>query len=95
MAFYRDTLSLSVLRELENTISFEFGSVHLHVERADRHSHPDIWFELITEDVAAGKAYLDQQGVQRRDEIEKLPDGFNGFWVCNPASVTHLVCDEE
>ena len=34
---------------------------------------------------------MSQHGVVRRDEVEKLPDGFNGFWVCNPAGIIHLV----
>ncbi|MGH2617936.1 MAG: hypothetical protein ACRDJC_22130 [Thermomicrobiales bacterium] len=31
------------------------------------------------------------RGVVRRDEIEPLPEGLEGFWISSPASIVHLV----
>ena len=57
----------------------------------DIFSQAEIWLELITDDVEAAADYLDSTDTVRKDEIEPLPEGFDGFWICNPADVIHLV----
>jgi hypothetical protein len=29
--------------------------------------------------------------IARRDEIEPLPEGFEGFWIASPASIIQIV----
>lgn len=53
-----------------------------------------MWLELTTDDLAGAEEYFRSAGVVRRDEIEKLPEGFEGFWIQNPASIIHLVTKE-
>jgi hypothetical protein len=54
-------------------------------------SQAEIWLEVITEDVEAVADYLDSRGTVRREESETLPEGFNGFWISDPADGIHLV----
>jgi hypothetical protein len=49
------------------------------------------WLEVVTDDVVTAASHFAGWGVVRRDEIEKLPEGFNGFWIANPAGIIHLV----
>jgi hypothetical protein len=30
----------------------------------------------------------------RRDEIEPLPESFEGFWITSPASIIHIVAKQ-
>jgi catechol 2,3-dioxygenase-like lactoylglutathione lyase family enzyme len=95
VAFYRDVLGLPVIGEEGASVTFRFGANRLWVDRVDHLSRAEVWLELATDDSAAAARYLDAQGIQRRDEIESLPEGFDGFWVCNPANVIHLVARSE
>lgn len=91
VAFYRDGLRLPVLESAETSVVFEFGTQKLWVDRVDHLSQAEVWLELVTGDVSAASSQLAEQGVSRRDEIEALPEGFEGFWIANPAQVIHLV----
>ena len=91
VAFYRDVLSLHILEEDDTSIVFEFGEQNLWLDRVDHFSQAEIWLEIVTDDVEAAADYLNSKGTVRRDEIEPLPEGFDGFWICNPANVIHLV----
>ncbi len=51
--------------------------------------------ELIASDVADAAAALAEAGVARRDEVEALPLGFEGFWITNSAGIMHLVAAED
>jgi hypothetical protein len=31
----------------------------------------------------------------RCDQIEPLPEGFEGFWIANPAAIAHLVAKDQ
>jgi hypothetical protein len=46
----------------------------------------ELWLELVTDDVPAAARHLVAAGVVRRDEIEPLPEGFEGFWISSPAA---------
>jgi len=93
VAFYRDVLRLPLLGEGPGGTVFEFGPSLLWLDRADHLSQAEIWLEITTDSVAAADDFLGQRGTVRRDEIEVLPVGFEGFWVCNPADVIHLVAE--
>jgi hypothetical protein len=47
--------------------------------------------ELATPDIAAAADHLHTAGVVRQDEIEPLPEWFDGFWISSPASIIHMV----
>lgn len=91
VCFYRDILGLSPLAECAPHLVFEFGGKRLWLDRAEALSQAEIWLEVTTADLDAAVAYLAEQGVDRRDEIERLPQDFRGFWITNAAGIIHLV----
>jgi hypothetical protein len=96
VAFYKETLGLSVIQELPEgiqTVVFEFGSNQLWVDRVEAMSQAEIWLEVIATDISAGANHLKSAGVARRDEIEPLD--FEGFWISSPAGIIHLVAGED
>ena len=95
IAFYRDTLGLSLVDEAPEGCIFQFGPNRLWIDKVPNLSHPDIWLEIETNDTEAAAAYLRVHGVPRRDEVEQLREEFNGFWISDPAGVIHLVIGHE
>ncbi len=91
VSFSRDILRLPVLEEAVASVPFDFGASRLWLDRTDHFSQAEIWLELTTDDVPAAADYLAQKGTARRDEIEALSEGFEGFWISNPANLIHLV----
>jgi hypothetical protein len=87
LAFYRDVLALPVVHEGESGAVIEFGAFRLWLDRVEHQSQ----LELLVDDTEAAERHLAQHGVRRCDEVEKLPDGFDGFWVAAPAGTIHLV----
>ncbi|MGH8490712.1 MAG: hypothetical protein ACREXS_18080 [Gammaproteobacteria bacterium] len=47
--------------------------------------------QLEDRQVMAASTHFKAAGVVRCDEIEPLPEGFDGFWISNPASIIHIV----
>jgi len=94
VAFYRDTLGLPLVEEEPEGCIFQFGPMRLWVDKAPHLSKTDIWLELETNDTEAAARYLKNHGVPRRDEIEELPEDFDGFFVTDPAGVIHLVAGD-
>jgi hypothetical protein len=92
--FYADIMGLSRLLNYAPDVVFEFGDKNLWLDKVDGLSQAETWFEVCTDDLDAAAAHLNGHGVVRRDEIEKLPDNFKGFWVTNAAGIIHLVCGE-
>jgi len=94
VAFYRDIIGLKVIKQPptnQPSICFDFGGCRLWVDKVDGLSRAEVWLELNTDDIRGAANHLGSAGVVRRDEIEKLPEGFEGFWIQNPASIIHLV----
>lgn len=89
--FYMDALRLPVLEEESASVVLEFGMNRLWLDRADHFNQAKIWLEITTDDIPAAEDYFSLQGIARRDEIEFLPEGFEGFWICNPSDLIHLV----
>lgn len=85
--FYRDVLGLKLLANHLPHIGFEFGGNQLWVDRVAGLSQAEIWLELATDDVQAASAHLKEAEVVRCDEIEPLPEGHEGFWISDPASI--------
>jgi hypothetical protein len=71
--------------------AFDFGGKTLWLDKVDALSQAEVWLEVVTDDVQAAANHFAGLGIVRRDEIEKLPEGFNGFWIANPAGIIHLV----
>lgn len=92
--FYRDVIGLPEITNNLSDVGFEFGENRLWIDRVSGLGQAETWFEIVTNDVAAAAAHLKAAGVVRCDEIEPLPEGFQGFWVAGPAAIVHLVCDE-
>ena len=90
--FYEDILGLPKLQVYAPDIVFEFGDKNLWLDKVDGVSQAETWFEVYTDDLEAAAEYLDENGVVRRDEIEELPDDFEGFWITNAGGIIHLVC---
>lgn len=92
--FYKDVAGLNVVEHVPNTsqsVCFEFGANRLWIDCVDGMSQAEVWLDLSTPDAEAAAKHLESAGVVRRDEIEPLPESFEGFWVQNPASIIHLV----
>ena len=92
VAFYRDILGLKELSSPDDeTPRFSFGDKVLWLDCVPHLSQAELWLEVVTPDVEQAAAYLAEQGCARRDDIEPLPDGFQGFWVAGPSNIIHLV----
>ena len=92
--FYRDVVGLKIIEHAPTvppSVCFEFGANQLWIDRVDGFSQAEIWLELSTPDVQAAASHLKSSGIVRRDEIEPLPEGFEGFWITSPASIIHIV----
>ncbi|MCJ0876039.1 VOC family protein [Pseudomonas sp. JI-2] len=99
VAFYRETLGLRELTPTdadgEQTPRFEFGDKVLWLDRLAGISQAEIWLEVVTDDLDAASALLQQRHCARRDEIEPLPDGFRAFWISSPANIIHLISEQK
>lgn len=94
VSFYRDVVGLEQVRELAPEIVFRFGANRLWIDKVDGLSQAEIWLELRTDDIASAASQFEAAGVARRDEIEALPEGFEGFWISNRAGIIHLVAKD-
>lgn len=99
VAFYRDVLRLPPVSDdvpsSTESVRFSFGDKVLWIDKVPSLSQAEIWLEVLTDDVDGASQYLEEQGCARRDEIEALPGGFNGFWISSPANIIHLVTDRQ
>lgn len=95
VAFYRDTLNLTIVYDAVGTKAFDFGPIRLWIDRMAHLAQAEMWLELIAPDTAAAGQHLAAAGVVRCDEVEKLPPDLDGFWILNPAGIVHLVCAPE
>jgi catechol 2,3-dioxygenase-like lactoylglutathione lyase family enzyme len=93
--FYRGVLCLKQLNSYLPSVVFEYGANLLWLDRVDTMTQAELWLELRTPDTAAAAEQLDRHGVVRRDSVETLPEGFDGFWISGPGNIIHLVHGEE
>lgn len=54
-------------------------------------SQAELWLELAASDIPEAAKHLAESGVVRCDQIEPLPEGYEGFWISSPASIIHMV----
>lgn len=96
VSFYRDAVGLPVIERFQpNNIVFEFGRQQLWIDPVPALSQAEVWLELVVDDVDAAAHHLDGNGAVRCDQIERLPEGFSGFWISSPASIIHLVSSDQ
>ena len=99
VTFYRDTLGLEQIDrsspDAYDSVSLKFGDKTLWIDKIDSLSQAEIWLEIQTDDIDAAAAHLEKANIVRREEIEPLPDDFNGFWISSPADIIHLVSGKE
>ncbi|WP_151797268.1 VOC family protein [Acinetobacter bereziniae] len=89
--FYRDVIGLQPITAQDSVIGFQFGPVKLWIDIAPNMSQAELWLELFTDNFADSVKYLEEAGVVRCDEIEKLPENFKGGWITSPANIIHMV----
>jgi hypothetical protein len=89
--FYRDVVGLKPLDNHPPAVGFVFGANQLWIDEVPGMSQAELWLELVADDVPAAAEHLAKAGVVRCDEIEPLPEGFEGFWISNPAQIVHIV----
>ncbi|MGH8735110.1 MAG: hypothetical protein ACREVB_15610, partial [Burkholderiales bacterium] len=56
-------------------------------------SQTELWLEVVASDSDAAAENLGDEKVVRCDPIEKLPEGFRGFWITSPADIVHIVSE--
>ncbi|MDD9741360.1 hypothetical protein PVW47_16375 [Marinovum sp. SP66] len=91
VAFYRDKVGLTVTRELDTSIGFEFGNMTLWIDRVPQQSQTDVWIELFDDDPDAA---LSRLGSPSRDELEPLTNVV-GHWTSDPAGTVILLRREQ
>jgi hypothetical protein len=89
--FYRDIIGLRQIKERKPEIVFKFGDKNLWIDKENHLSQAELWLELECKNIDEAKRYLRRKGVIRRDEIEKLPKHFKGFWITSPSDIIHLI----
>lgn len=97
IAFYRDVLGLEQLGDAQSateSVRFGFGDKVLWIDSVPAMTQAELWLEVVADDLDAAAAYLAEQGIARRDEVEPLPEGFKGFWISSPSNIIHLVTTE-
>jgi hypothetical protein len=90
--FYQNILGFEEINKDGTSVCFEFEGKQLWIDKVSTISQAEIWLEIQCADVEEAKKYFKQKGITRYDEIEKLPDGFEGFWISSPSNIVHLVC---
>jgi hypothetical protein len=89
--FYKRVIGLPHLKSEGNSECFSFGAIHLWIDRVSAVSQAEIWLEVQSDNTEKAAKTLDAAGITRCDEIEPLPEEFDGFWIANPAGIVHLV----
>lgn len=92
--FYREVLGFKEIAAHAPNVVFEFGPNQLWIDNVPGMSQAEIWLEVVTNDIKTAAEHLRSSEGVRCDEIEPLPEGFQGFWISNPAAIIHLVCND-
>jgi hypothetical protein len=91
VAFYKNVLGLSQLKQEIPSVVFKFGDKNLWIDNADDLGQSEIWLEICCNDIKEANKYLESKKVKRCDDVEKLPDDFQGFWIASPCDIIHLI----
>lgn len=93
--FYKDVIGLPLMDRGPGSVIFQFGDKTLWIDREEQISQAEMWLEIAANNVESAEKYLKNHGVVHRNRIEELPEGFEGFWITNPAGIIHLVSSEK
>lgn len=91
LIFYRDVLGFEIDDALGPGVAFIFGDKRLWLDKVETLSQSEIWLEITSDDLNAASEYFNKVGVVRQDDIEILPEDFEGFWIISAAGIVHLV----
>lgn len=94
LRLYRDTLGLAVTDHGESKL-VEFGPIRLWLDPCPQFSQTELWLEVVAANTDHAARHLGDAKVMRCDQIEKLPEGFRGFWITNPADIVHVVSETD
>ena len=99
VAFYRDILKLETIEKpiinptVSRTHKVQFGHNILWLDCVDNYTHAETWLELNVPDVDAATQYLEINGVETCDELEKIPETMH--WITDPAGTVFIVSKKE
>ena len=88
-------MEIPIIHRSETSTTFEFGPINLHIDSVTNMSQAEIWLEFISSDANLAEEITAKAGFSRCDSIEALPEGYKGFWVSSPASIVHLISENE
>ena len=95
VSFYRDILGLEQTdldaSDQFQSVTFKFGDKTLWIDKSATLSQAEIWLEIQTDNIDQAKKHFEKHNIARRDEIESLPQNFNGFWISSPSGIIHLI----
>ncbi|MBV8327451.1 VOC family protein [Chryseobacterium sp.] len=95
VAFYKNILKLEVEEKpihnptVSRTHEVKFGNNIIWLDCVDNYTHSETWLQLTVPDVEEATQYLQSNGVETCDEIEKLPE--NMHWITDPAGTVFNV----
>ena len=99
VTFYRDILGFEPAglpsSDTYESVALRFGDKTLWIDKCASLSQSEIWLEIQTDDIEKAAAVFAEANICRRDEIEPLPDDFNGFWISSPTDIIHLVTGKQ
>lgn len=94
--FYRNTLQLPVEElsthdhpTVSRTHKVIFGNNILWLDCVDNYTHAETWLELKVNDVQKSTKYLQENGIEPCDEIEKIPE--SSHWIMDPAGTVFII----
>src|SRR5690606_16478167 len=87
--FYKNILKFEVAEKpidnptVSRTHQVKFGNTVIWLDCVDNYTHSETWLQLMVPDVEQATNYLESNGVETCDELEKLPE--NMHWIQDPA----------
>ncbi|WP_164214350.1 hypothetical protein [Virgibacillus sp. YIM 98842] len=92
--FYQEVLKLPYLGFISESHAFQFGDITLWLDCMDNYSQSDVWLEIQADNVKNAAVYLDDNYINRRDEIE-LHENSAGYWISDPCGTILRVNPKE
>lgn len=92
--FYKDVFGFPIIDRGPGSVIYQFGDKRLWIDSEEQISQAEMWLEIATNNVESAEKHLKKNGVVHRNRIEKLPEGFEGFWITNPTEIIHLVSSD-
>ncbi|GIN20660.1 hypothetical protein J1TS3_17940 [Siminovitchia fordii] len=81
--FYKEVIKLPYLGFMSESHAFQFGDATLWLDCMDNYSQQDVWLEIQTDNVKIAAEYLQENHINRRDEVE-VHENSEGYWISDP-----------